>query len=105
MEIKQQWEYLHKPAAELVAQVANPQVFRVYFDNLKKEKRRQSENRDEGFYESKGKDQRSENYHSESDANTYYDPLRGLVDKNGTVLVPKEHYDKLLGIDGIAISY
>lgn len=108
LEMKQQWTYLHRPAAELVAHIANPQVFKVYFDNLKKEEKKQKEDKqkeDEGFYESRNKENGSDRYYSESEANTHYDPNLGLVDNNGTVIVPKEHYDKLLGIDGIAVSY
>lgn len=105
LELKQQWNFLYKPAAELVAHIANPQVFKVYFDNLKKEEKRNKEVQEEGFYESKRKEGGSESTYSESEANTHYDPNLGLVDNNGNVIIPKKDYDKMLGIDGIAISY
>ena len=111
IEMNYTWERFYKPNAELGGQIANPQVYKAYFDAIKKEERKKEEKKkgksDSGFYENDVRGLDSEHYYTEAEANSKYDPLKGLVDNDGNVIIPKEQYDKLLGLgeDGVAVSY
>ncbi|HRZ18868.1 MAG TPA: hypothetical protein P5136_02315 [Methanofastidiosum sp.] len=103
------WENLLKPTAELIGQITNPQVFKVYYENIKREERKKKAKRHEkddiGFYEDKHKDLNSEVIYSEAETNYHYDPDIGVIDNKGNLVVSKEQYERILGLDGIAVSF
>jgi hypothetical protein len=92
------WKEGWEPQAELIGNLTHPDIFKQY----KKAK-------DQALDAKKtGKSQLPEtkvgNVISAS-TNIHYDPMRGLVDDQGRVLIPKEKYDKELHLDGVAITY
>lgn len=95
MQTKDIWEGLLRPQGELVAQIANPDAFKVYHEYMKKLEIEKTEK--------KGVIKVGDT--EVANANAHYDPSIGLVDDKGNVIIPKEQYQKMLGIDGIAISY
>jgi len=100
IEKKQQWEGIVVPHAELIGQFANPEMYQKY-DQIKKEK-----GKVKGLKE-------GEQYYKETEegikgggaANARYDPHKGLVDMNGNTIIPREKYNDMIGIDGVAISW
>ena len=40
-----------------------------------------------------------------AEANGHYDPQKGLIDNKGNVIVSKEDYNRILGLDGVMASY
>jgi len=112
LERKQTWEHFLLPTAEMAGQIANPEVFKVYYDHKKareKENKRKKDSKnainDSGEMRVVNKSGDSINEYVESEANSHFDPEKGLVDNEGRILIPKEQYEKLIGLDGIAISY
>ena len=95
------WEALLKPLGEMVGQIANPDAFQVYWKYAKKQKDM-----------NKKLNPGQEYYHADSSgvsgtaiANSFFDPERGLVDDKGNVIIPKEKYEEMLGLKGVAVSY
>lgn len=99
MNKKRTWDDFIEPHAELILQLTEPENFKKY-NKMKKELREQEEKEEE----MEGKEIKVDNTVVAS-ANAYFDPTRGLVSKDGRLIIPKEEYQKLLGIDGIAIGY
>lgn len=92
---KTQWENFYKPNAELSGMLSNPEAYkeyREYHDKISSKKEGTS-------IEAKVGDK------THAVANTHYDPNKGLVDNNGTILIPKEQFDKMSGFKGIMLSY
>jgi len=87
------WKEGLEPQAELIGSIVKPEVFKEYL----KIKNRISQNRKKDYVEKDGT-----GGYTEADA--HYDPNKGLLDKNGKVLIPKEEYEKMTHLDGIAIS-
>jgi len=97
------WTNYKRPHAELIGQIANPEAFQVYWKYRKREEsiaRRKTDDKQYSIY-NKTKDSESLAAHT----NAVFDPVRGLVDENGKVLMSVQDYEKLLDLDGVAISY
>lgn len=99
MNRKKTWEDFLEPHAELILQLSEPENFKKYAE-LKKELKKNEY--DEKSLE--GKEVKVDNTIT-AHANAHFDPTRGLVTKDGTLIIPKKEYEKLIGLDGIAISY
>lgn len=107
---KRLWEDFYRPSAELTGQITNPQVFKAYYDHMRRQERRKKEKEKAGkdssfYYENKEKDMNSEYTYSEAEANAHYDPTLGFVDEKGKVIIPKDECDSMIGFDGAMISY
>ena len=104
---RRDWKQIYEPQGELIAQIANPQAFKVYYDHKMRQERTVQARKDGKIVAEKGeeviKNNGGETIYAE--ANTHYDPALGLVDNNGKVIIAKEQYDKILGVDGIAVSF
>lgn len=94
------WKEQLEPQAELIGQLCKPEVYKQYATMKKQieEKKKKGEPL-EASYQDGGKKV------THAIADTHYDPMKGLVDSKGEVLIPKEKYDKMLNLGGVAISY
>jgi len=101
VEKRNQWETHIMPHAELVGQLTHPEIYKEYIVWKEREKRQKAFEKKGGDYYKEDRD----GLVGASTANAYYDPMRGLVDTDGTVIIPKEKYEKMIGIDGIAVSW
>jgi len=99
MQRKQDWDHMLKPQAELIGQITNPDVFKQYLDYTKKLEKEKIENKGEITTSHEG----TVSISAATDA--HYDPEFGLIDGNGNVIIPKERYDKLIGLGGVAVSF
>ena len=90
------WDNLWKPHAEFVGQISNPEAFGEYLKYKKKEKVLKEEG--QMFEET------PDGTSGAAIANAHYDPTKGLVDGTGRVIMPKEQYEQMIGLEGIAIS-
>ena len=99
MHRKQDWDHMLKPQAELIGQIANPDVFKQYYDYNKKLEKEKIENKGEITTSHEG----TVSISAATDA--HYDPELGLIDGNGNIIIPKERYDKLIGLGGVAVSF
>ena len=107
------WRDFYKPAAELSGQIANPQVYKEYFEHQRREERKKKEKEKlqkmgksgSFYYENQEKTMNAEYTYSESEASTHYDPNLGIVDEQGKVIIPKDKCNSMLGYDGAMISY
>lgn len=94
------WENIHLPTAEMIGQLTHPEIYVEY----QKVKERRKKLKDSGG----GKDYYEETLdgvHGGGVANAHYDPNLGLVDGERKVIIPKENYDSILGLDGVAVSW
>lgn len=103
VEQKKQWENMLRPTAELIGQISNPQVYKVYHEAMKREEQKKL-GKEVSWEEERDKDMLGKSYNSFAETETHYDPRYGIVDKNGRIIIPKEKCDNLIGMDGIAIS-
>ena len=101
LELKRDWDNFYKPQAELIGQISNPEVFKYYYDQMKQIEKQKKEGKDKGeiSYTSDGTKT------TIAEANGHYDPQKGLIDNKGNVIVSKEDYNRILGLDGVMASY
>jgi hypothetical protein len=99
MHRRQEWDHMLKPQAELIGQIANPDVFKQYSDFMKKLEREKSLDKGEVVVS------QGSNVSVSAATDSHYDPELGLVDGYGNIIIPKERYDKLIGLGGVAVSY
>ena len=98
---KRDWKQFLEPQAELIGQLANPDAFKVYYEYKKKYEaaKNASKNNDGEIKVSTGTGE-----YVETETDYHYDPAYGIVDKQGRLIIPKDQYEKSLGLDGVAIS-
>ena len=94
------WKEKLEPQAELIGQLCKPDVFKQYITMKKQleEKKKKGEPLEASYKEGSKRV-------THAVADTRYDPNRGLVDGEGRIIIPKERYDKMLDLDGVAVSY
>lgn len=94
------WKEKLEPQAELIGQLCKPEVFKQYITMKKQleEKKKKGEPLEASYQDGSKKV-------THAIADTHYDPTKGLVDSNGKIIIPKEKYDKMLDLDGVAVSY
>jgi len=100
VEHKSEWENMMQPHAELIGQLTRPEVFKEYIKA--KEKQEKMSNLEEGqeYYSTT-----AQGFEGSSVANARFDPAIGLVDNAGNIIIPKEKYEKMIGMEGVAISW
>jgi len=98
LQIKTQFDWTNTmlPHAELIGQLTHPEIFQEY----KKIKKRAQIEEGADYYKDS-----ADGIEGGGSANARYDPNVGLVDMKGNVIIPKEKYDQMFGLDGVAISY
>lgn len=92
LKIFQEWEGLYKSNAELIGMLTHPEIYEVYrkqLDASKKGGSREIHSGDKTYTE----------------ANAHLDPILGLVDKDGKVIIPKDEMDKMQEAEGIALGF
>lgn len=95
MQIKTNWETYLKNHAEFLSSITSPENYKAYKEYATKlEAQKDSDSKEVAI---------GDTTHAVS--NSHYDPNKGLVDNKGNVIVTKERFEKLLNIEGIAISY
>lgn len=100
MKAKDTWERTFKPHAEFVGFLTKPQMYKIYAEEEEKRKRLESL-----------KDGHEVTIDSQSSlsgsgiANSHFDQDKGLVDEKGNVIIPKEQYEKMMGLSGVAVSF
>lgn len=99
MHRRQQWDHMLKPQAELIGQITNPDVFKQYHEFMKQVEKEKGKNKGEIVISQEG----GVTVSAATDA--HYDPALGLVDGKGNIIIPKERYDKLMGLGGVAVSF
>ena len=94
------WKEQYEPHAELIGQLCKPEIFKQYISMKKQfeEKKKKGEPLEASYQDGNRKV-------THAVADTHYDPKKGLVNSKGEILIPKENYDKMLDLDGVAISY
>lgn len=97
------WNNYTRPHAELIGQIANPEAFQVYWKYRKREEATKHTTDNNSQYSVYNKTKDSESLVASTTAT--FDPTRGLVDENGKVLMSVQEYEKLLDLDGVAVSY
>jgi hypothetical protein len=101
LEYQTAWDSLLKPLGEMVGQIANPDAFQVYWKYAQREKnRKKNVASGEDYYH-----EDMDGISGSAESNSYFDPERGLVDMKGNIIIPKEKYQEMLGLNGVAISY
>lgn len=93
----QEWKYFWEPQGELIGSIAEPSVFQEYSKN--KKKLSQGESVEDAMKNPTGDGLTG------ASTDLHYDPIRGLIDANGTLVIPKEEFEKDANIGGLAISY
>jgi hypothetical protein len=100
MKVKDTWERKLKPHAEFIGFLVKPQMYKIYKEEEKKRDKLEA---------LKGGQEITSNTPSSMSgagvADTYFDRDRGLVDANGKVIIPKDQYEKIIGVAGVAISF
>ena len=94
------WEHFILPHAEMIGQLTHPEIYTEYRKIINRKKKEDQLGKGQDYY--------SETATSISGggvANSHYDPKVGLVDETGRVIIPKEKYEQLTGIAGVAVSY
>lgn len=94
------WKEALEPQAELIGNLIKPEIFQEY-KKIKDRRERAKQKAKEGQF---GESTDQGGYSGYAEADTYYDPSRGLMDNRGRVLIPKEEYMKMMHLDGFAIS-
>ena len=97
---KHNWEGTLLPHAELISQIANPEAFMVYYKHKKKQAKAKEVGAGGEYYTDT-----FEGIEGAGSANSHFDPEKGLVNDKGTVIIPREQYEEMLGMDGVAISW
>jgi len=93
------WKNNILPHAELIGQLTHPEIYKEY-DKLKKRRDKLNDLQEgEDFYV-----ENADGIEGGGSTTCRYDPIKGLVNADGDVVIPKEQYDNMLGLDGIAIS-
>jgi len=101
MHSKQSWDEHYKPQAELIGQIANPEIYKIYADHVKETERIEESETKSGEY----KTDIGDKTRVSATTDAHFDPAVGLVDGNGKLLIPKDKYEEMVGLDGVAISY
>lgn len=101
LELKREWENFYQPQAELIGQISNPEVYKYYYDQKKQIEQQKKDGKVKGEFSYTSDGTKT----TTAEANSHYDPQLGLVDDKGKVIVSKEDYDKILGLDGVMASY
>ena len=93
------WKESLEPHAELIGQLTHPEIFKEYkkYKDSMERKRKEGKPLDVTISTDKGT-------MSHAIADVHYDPLKGLVDFNGKIVVPKGKFDEKSQMDGIALS-
>jgi len=94
------WKDALEPQAELIGNLIKPEIYQEY--RKIKDRREKAKKRGKSGQFAESTDQGGLSGYAEAD--TYYDPNRGLMDSKGNVLIPKEKYMEMFHLDGIAIS-
>lgn len=93
------WNLEIKPHAELIGQLTHPEIYKVYAEEMEKRKKINAAGAGGEYV----KEHRG-GMEGGASANSHYDPTKGIVDENGNVLIPKEKFENMMGLDGVAIS-
>lgn len=93
------WKNFMLPHAEMVGQLTHPEIYKEYDREKKKRETLNKTKEGEDFYK-----ESASGIEGGGVATVRYDPVKGLVNEEGTIIIPKERYDEMLGLDGIAIS-
>ena len=99
VKLSQDWKSFMLPHAEMIGQLTHPEIYKEYAREKKKYERLEKNPSGKDYFEST-----SVGIEGGGISNAKYDPQRGLVDEEGRVIIPKEKYDDMLGLDGVAIS-
>lgn len=94
------WNRFILPHAEMIGQLTHPEIYTEYRKIVDKKKKDDSLNKGQDYY----KETRN-SISGGGSANAVYDPKIGLIDENGRVIIPKDKYEQLTGIAGVAVSY
>ena len=94
------WKEQLEPQAELIGQLCKPEVYKQY---ITMKKQMEDKKKKGAPLEASYQDGNTKVTHAVAD--THYDPTKGLVSEKGDVLIPKDKYDKMLKLDGVAVSY
>lgn len=84
------WKEVFEPHGELIAHIANPEMFKVYSEHKKKLERSKD-----------GATEVSVGNTTYVTATHHLDPNKGLVDEKGNIIMSKEKYLENLGMSGI----
>jgi hypothetical protein len=90
----QEWDSINKPQAELTGMLSNPQVYQEY---AKQKREFESKKLTKGREAIVGNKIIAE-------ADAFYDPIKGLVDSEGNILVDRETYKNISNVNGIMVS-
>lgn len=85
----QTYNKIHRPQAELIASIVNPEVYKSYYEVKKKEEEVKLSGGPQSYTVTDGSVVKSA-----AKSDTYFDPERGLVDYSGKVLISADEYLK-----------
>lgn len=94
------WDNKMLPHAEMIGQLTHPEIFTEYKKHKDKMEKREKLGKGQDYYEST-----VDGVEGGGTANAHFDPNIGLVDDKGRVVVPKEEYERMIGMEGVAISW
>lgn len=100
VKLQDDWNSFWKPHAEMIGQLTHPEIYKEY-----KKYKDSAERKELGEPGSHEYNVTKDGVSGGGVASAHYDPEKGLVDTKGKVLVAKDDYDKLLGLDGAMMSY
>jgi len=99
VQYRHDWNNTVLPHAEIIGQLTHPEIYREY-DKAKKRREQINDVKNEGNYYKEDE----EGFEGGGVTTFKYDPNKGLVNDKGNVVIPKEQYESMLGLDGVAIS-
>jgi len=93
--MKSNWDIFFKSHAELLGSISNPEAFKIYKEYSDK------------LEEQEGSESKEIKVGNNTTAvsDSHYDPRVGIVDNEGNVVMPKEQFEKMLDMEGVAVSY
>jgi hypothetical protein len=94
------WESVMLPHAEAIGQLTHPEIYKEYAKIKKNREKIDGTNAGDSFYE-----ENLQGISGGGASNARYDPTKGLIDLEGNVVIPKDKYEDMLGLDGVAISW
>ena len=97
---KTDWDHKILPHAEMIGQLTHPEIFTEYKKQKDRIDKRDNLKTGQDYYETT-----PDGIEGGGIANAHYDPRLGLVDETGKILIPKEKYEQMLGMEGVAISW
>jgi len=92
------WKESLEPHAELIGQLTHPEIFQEYKKMKDKIERKKQDGAPVDITTST--DTGTSSY---AETDYHYDPIKGLVDANGKIAIPKERFDETMRIDGVGI--